>query len=115
MAVLTVASRANGAIIFPAMLAASYATLTNLHEDIVVECKDMASLGKEDQKMVLTMKNGDVLVDRSVIQFLVDQTVLPTGTKRNQVGWGPTRLISFLIDASLGRRVAAALCRSYYL
>lgn len=87
MAVLTVASKANDALILPAMLAAAHVTQSNPHDGIVIEYKDLVSLGKGKEKMILTMNNGDVIVDGSVMPYLVDQNVLPRGVKKSEVCW----------------------------
>jgi hypothetical protein len=83
MAVLTVASRANGALILPAMLAAAHVTQSNPHDGIVIDCKDVESLGKGNEKVMLTTNDGDVIVDGSVIPYLLDQSVLPRGAKKS--------------------------------
>lgn len=56
MAVLTVASNANGALILPATLAAAHVTQSNPHDGIVIEYKDVVSLGKGNEKVILTTK-----------------------------------------------------------
>lgn len=88
MAVLTVASKANNdALILPAMLAAAYVTQNDLQNGIEIEYKDLVSLGKENEKMMLTLSNGGVLVGESVMPYLLDQSVHPKGTKKSEVCW----------------------------
>ena len=88
MAVLTVASKANNdALILPAMLAAAYVTQNDLQNGIEIEYKELVSLGKENEKMMLTLSNGGVLVGESVMPYLLDQSVLPKGTKKSEVCW----------------------------
>lgn len=86
MAVLTVASRANDALILPAMLAAAHVMQNSPHDGIVIEYKDLVSLGKGDEKVILTMDNGEVLVDGSVMPYLLDRSVLPRGAKKSEFG-----------------------------
>ncbi|KAJ9191282.1 hypothetical protein DTO164E3_8909 [Paecilomyces variotii] len=85
MAVLTIASRANGALVLPAMLAASHIKQSNPHDGFVLECKDVESLGKGNEKVILTTNNGDAIVNGSVLLYLLDKSVLPRGVNRNEV------------------------------
>lgn len=87
MAVLTVASKANGALILPAMLAAAHVTQSNPHDGIVIEYIDVVSLGKGNEKVILTTNNGDVIVDGSVMSYLAKQSVLPRRAKESEVCW----------------------------
>lgn len=87
MAVLTVASEANDALILPAMLAAAHATQTNHQNGIVIEYKNVVSLGKENEEMMLTLDNGDVLVGGTVMPYLLDRSVLPRRAKKSEVCW----------------------------
>lgn len=81
MGVLTVASKANDALILPVMLAAAYITQSNPHDGIEIEYKSLVSLGKGNEKVILAMNNGDVIVDGSVMPYLVDQR----GAKKSEV------------------------------
>lgn len=85
MAVLTVASRGNDAFVLPAMLAATHVTQSNPHDGIMIECKDVASLGKENEKMILTTNKGDIIIDGSVMPYLLGRSVLPRGVKESEV------------------------------
>lgn len=87
MAVLTIASRANGALVLPAMLAASHIKQSNPHDGFVLECKDVESPGKGNEKVILTTNNGDAIVNGSVLLYLLDKSVLPRGVNRNEVCW----------------------------
>lgn len=88
MAVLTVASKASSdALILPAMLAAAYVTQNDLQDGIEIEYKDLVSLEKENEKMMLTLSNSEVLVGESVIPYLLDRSVLPRGAKKSEVCW----------------------------
>lgn len=83
MAILTVASMANAGLVLPTVLATAHVTQGN--DGIVVEYKDVASLGKGHEKVILTMNNGDVIVDGSVMPYLVDQSVIPRSVKKREV------------------------------
>ena len=85
MAVLTVASKANDALILPAMLAAAYVTQNNHQDGMVIESKDVVSLGEENEKMMLSLNNGEILVDGSVMPYLLGRSVLPRGAKKSEV------------------------------
>lgn len=87
MAVLTVASKASDALILPTMLAAAHVTQSNPNHEIVIEYKDLVSLGKGDEKVILNVNNGDVIVDGSVMPYLLDQSVLLRGAKKSEVCW----------------------------
>lgn len=109
MGVLAVASKANDGLILPAMLAAAYVTQNNPHAGIEVEYKELVSLGKGDEKVILAMDNGDVVVDGSVMPYFVNQK----GTKKDEV-CSPF-LLSHLPKIShrlLGRRMATSFCGS---
>lgn len=81
MAILTIASKTDDTLILPAMLAAAYTTQNNAHGGINIEYKDVVSLGEKNEKVLLTMDNGDVVVDGSVLPYLVDQR----GADKNEV------------------------------
>ena len=87
MAILTVASKANEALILPTMLAAAHATQSSPHDEIVIKHEDVVSLGKGNEKMMFTLNNGDVLVDGSVMPYLLDRSMLPRGAKKSEVCW----------------------------
>lgn len=82
MAVLTVASKANDALILPTILAAAHVTQSNPNHGIVIEYKDLVSLGKGNEKVILKVNNDNVIIDRSVMRYLLGQSVLPRGAKK---------------------------------
>lgn len=66
------------------MLAAVHVTQSNPHDGIVIEYKDVVSLGKGNEKVMLT-NNDDVIVNGSVMSYLVKRSVLPRGAKESEV------------------------------
>lgn len=83
MALLTVAFKADGVLILPAMLAAAHVSQSNPHHGIVIEYKDVVSLGKGNEKVILTTDNGHVIVDGFVMPYLVGRK----GTEKGDVCW----------------------------
>lgn len=102
MAILTVASIGNDATILPALLAAAHAIRSNPHNGIVIEYKDLASLGKGGEKVKLTMENGDVIANEAVVSYFLDECVLPKG-KKSQVCWRYHSSSFMVSDSLLGR------------
>ena len=82
------------------MLAAAHATQTDHQNGIVIEYKDVVSLGKENEEMMLTLDNGDVLIGGTVMPYLLDRSVLPRGAKKSEVCWR-CLLLAILPDFSL--------------
>lgn len=54
---------------------------------IVVQYKDMVSLGNENEKMMFTLNNGEFLVGGFVMPYLLGRILLPRGAKKSEVCW----------------------------
>ncbi|GES57092.1 glutamyl-tRNA synthetase [Aspergillus terreus] len=79
MQTLTVASKANGGLVLPALLAATYFSQCSPDDAISVECKDVETHGHENAKAILRTNDGKSIADGSVIKHLVDYIQLPRG------------------------------------
>jgi hypothetical protein len=85
MAVLTAASKANAALILPAVLAATYAAYMNPRWQITVDYKDVESLGAQNEKLELTTEDGDVVIDDSILLYFHNNVVPLRHGKRSEV------------------------------
>lgn len=85
MQTLTVASKANGGLVLPALLAATYLSRCRPDDAISIEYKDVESYRNENAKAILTTNDGKSIVDGSVIMHVVDEIRLPRGVRKNEV------------------------------
>ncbi|PLB45689.1 glutamyl-tRNA synthetase [Aspergillus steynii IBT 23096] len=76
MAALTVASKADGGLVLPTILATTYIAQGSPQNTVHIEYKEVDSLGKKNEKVILTTSNGDSIVDGSVVPYLMDQIEL---------------------------------------
>lgn len=81
MAALTAASKANGTLLLPAMRVAAHVTQSNPHDGIVIEYKDVLSLGK----MLLSQE---------------DTTSFKLDEKITLMNWGDAIITNILADQS---------------
>lgn len=86
MQTITVASKANGGLVLPALLAATYFSQCSPDDAISVECKDVETHGHENAKTILLRTNdGKFIADGFVIKHLVDHIQLPWGVRKSDV------------------------------
>lgn len=85
MGILTVASKANSALLLPTLLAAAYLALIGSPEPIAVKYEDVESLGTDNEKLVFVANDGNRLLDDAVIRYFLDSNELLTGGKRDLV------------------------------
>lgn len=110
MPTLTVASKANGGLVLPALLAATYLSQCRSDDAISIECKDVESHGHENAKVILRTNGGKSIIDGAVIKHLVDQIQLPRGVKKSEVCLANLPELSLNISHPfLDRRMAGSL------
>ncbi|PLN80554.1 glutamyl-tRNA synthetase [Aspergillus taichungensis] len=83
MATLTVATKANGALVLPAVLAATYLSM-NCDYKVTIEYKDVRTL-ERGEILNLATDVGDTAVDGSVVYFLVNRTGFTHGPQQTQI------------------------------
>lgn len=87
MATLTVASKANHALLLPAILAATFATFASLDNatspaTTTVVYKDVEVVGSTKEYLKLELQDGPVVYDHAVLDCLREKfDVLQTGNK----------------------------------
>lgn len=87
MAALTVASKADSGLVLPTILATTYIAQESPQKTINIEYKEVDSLGKKNEKVILTTSSGDSIVDGSVIPYLMDQIQLLKKSGQREVCW----------------------------
>jgi hypothetical protein len=90
MATLNVASKANAALILPAILAGASAVHDGLQLDIRYE--DVESLASSDNCVELITGDGDHFVDDAVIHYFQDNIRDRGRVKKSDVGCCPIRI-----------------------
>lgn len=112
MASITVASKANGGVVLPALLAATYFSQCRPDSAISIEYIDAESHGRENAKAVLTTDDGKSLVDESVIKHLLEKIQLPRGMWKSGVCLAHLpKLLPVISHRFLDCRMAGSLCR----
>ena len=84
MSVLTASSRANQALVLPAVLAAAFVSQTTPHQ-IAIEYKDVESVGEGEAEVILTTNEGEAIIGERVVPYLVDHYALAKSVNASQV------------------------------
>jgi hypothetical protein len=87
MTTLTVASKANAALILPAILAGAYAVHDGSQLDVCYE--DVESLASSNNYVELITGDGDHIADDAVIHYFKDNIALRGRVKKSDVGCYP--------------------------
>lgn len=84
MATLSVATKANGVFVLPAVLAAAYLSMASDYK-VTIEYEDVETL-ERGEILKLTTDGGDSATGGSVVPFLVNRTGFTHGPQQTQVG-----------------------------
>jgi hypothetical protein len=86
MAVLTVASKANAALILPAILAAAYTVHADPGLEVTVNYRDVESLGTQNEWLELATEDGGIVVDDAVLLYFYHNIEIPSHENIGEVG-----------------------------